>query len=101
MREDYMDKLRALATHYGLNSQLRKTQEELHELDFAIRDHLATPTPKTRENIVEELTDCELLFAQLKHLLNISEEELDLYCEFKTHRQAIRLGMKGQTAVGR
>lgn len=92
MREEYRDKLRELASHYGLNSQLRKTQEELRELESAIRDHLATPTLKTREGIVEELTDCELLFAQLKHLLGVPEEELDLYREFKIHRQFLRLG---------
>lgn len=92
MEESYLNQVRELANHYGLTHQLRKTQEELHELDSAIRDHLATPTTKTREAVVEELVDCELMLEQIKHLIGANEEEVRLYREFKIRRQFDRIG---------
>ena len=48
---------RIIATRYGLRHQLEKTQEELRELNTAILKHLAGPTPKTREAVIEEVND--------------------------------------------
>ncbi len=91
MEGSYLDWVRSLANHYGLTQQLRKTQEELHELDEAIRDHLATPTSKTRESVVEELIDCEIMLEQIKHLLGVGDTELKIYREFKILRQFNRI----------
>lgn len=88
---DYETELHGIANHYGLAHQLRKTQEELHELDEAIRDHLATPTVKTREKVVEEVIDCEVMLEQVKHLMRLAEEELNIYREFKIRRQLNRI----------
>lgn len=92
MEETNLNRLHDLANHYGLTHQLRKTQEELHELDEAIRDHLATPTTKTRESVVEELVDCELMLEQIKYLLGAIDDEISLYREFKIRRQFKRIG---------
>ncbi len=83
---------RILATHYGLRHQLEKMQEELRELNTAILKHLAGPTPKTREAVIEEAIDCEVLFEQLKYLLNVCDREVNLYKDFKINRQLVRIG---------
>ena len=96
---------RIIATHYGLRHQLEKTQEELRELNTAILKHLASPTPKTREAVIEEAIDCEVLFEQLKYLLNVRDREVNLYKDFKINRQLVRIGAwesvpKGGANVG-
>lgn len=83
---------RIIATRYGLRHQLEKTQEELRELNTAILKHLAGPTPKTREAVIEEVIDCEVLFEQLKYLLNVGDREANLYKDFKINRQLARIG---------
>lgn len=83
---------RIIATRYGLRHQLEKTQEELRELNTAILKHLAGPTPKTREAVIEEVIDCEVLFEQLKYLLNVHPREVNLYKDFKINRQLVRIG---------
>lgn len=83
---------RILATHYGLRHQLEKTQEELRELNTAILKHLAGPTPKTREAVIEEIVDCDILFDQLTHLLAVRPGEVSLYRDFKINRQLVRIG---------
>jgi hypothetical protein len=83
---------RIIATRYGLRHQLEKTQEELRELNTAILKHLAGPTPKTREAVIEEVIDCEVLFEQLKYLLSVGDREANLYKDFKINRQLARIG---------
>lgn len=91
---------RIIATHYGLRHQLEKTQEELRELNTAILKHLAGPTPKTREAVIEEAIDCEVLFEQLKYLLNVCDREVNLYKDFKINRQLVRIGAWGNVPKG-
>ena len=83
---------RILATRYTLRHQLGKTQEELRELNTAILKHLAGQTPKTREAVIEEVIDCEVLFEQLKYLLSVGDREANLYKDFKINRQLVRIG---------
>ena len=89
------DRERILAAHYGLRHQLEKTQEELRELNTAILKHLASPTPKTREAVIEEIVDCDILFDQLTHLLAVRPGEVGLYRDFKINRQLVRIGETG------
>ena len=42
--------------------------------------------------MIEEVIDCEVLFEQLKYLLNVGDREANLYKDFKINRQLARIG---------
>lgn len=80
------NKLLKIIQHYGVNSQQRKLQEEVFELQEAITTHELkqsveyeiplTEIVGTHEHIVEELSDCLVVLAQFQYYYNITDEEI-------------------------
>lgn len=72
-----------IAEHYGKDTQVKKTMEELSELIRA----LATGT---QADISEEIADVEIMIYQLKHLLG-NEEAVAQTRMYKIFRQLERM----------
>lgn len=85
---DIYKDLQKLACHYGLQNQLFKTKEELHELKVAINGYIEGVDKKA--HVLEEIADVEIMTAQLKLLLD-GETEVDKVKQFKVNRQLERI----------
>ena len=59
---------------WGAKVQISKALEELTELLLALQHY---PKKATREDILEEVADVEIILHELKLILNISDEELN------------------------
>ena len=68
------EKLRYIATHYGLDKQLAKTQEECAELIQAISKFKLAETSEDHvsgmQKITEEMADVLIMLNQIKFLTN-------------------------------
>ncbi len=84
-------KLKLIAAHYGLAHQLRKTQEELRELDEAIEEHKIFHNPFTRAHIAEEIADVLVTCLQIMGLMGIDTSEVLARARFKANRQLWRI----------
>jgi len=76
--------------HFGETNQMLKTQEELAELNIEINNFLINSTKysekkplstkqlnELRDRILNEIADVEITTAQVKLILNCSDEEFD------------------------
>ena len=90
---DVDDRILKIADHYGLNSQLDILQEECAELIQAVskyrRDN--NPNPFDKMHIEEEIADVEIMVAQIKHLMSISERVIRGIKDTKLERQLDRM----------
>ena len=86
MRKYYHDVNIRNAEHFGYENQREQLEEECCELIMATKKYRRTQghgkTPKMSEaeafrNIIEEIADVEVMLEQIKHLLNIKQEEID------------------------
>lgn len=84
-------KLHLIATHYGLRHQLEKTQEELRELDAAIKEHKRFHNPFTKAHIAEEAADVFVTCMQILDLMGIGTDEILARARFKINRQLWRI----------
>ena len=87
---DTYEGLKRLACHYRLCNQLKKCLEELGELQEAIEGYI--DVNDTKDHVIEEIADVEVMTAQLQLLLD-AEEEVERVKEFKINRQIERIGM--------
>ena len=95
-------KIQRIFKHYGELSQLKKTQEELRELDEAIQklvnlhgDDKRTTFYNTerdflKDHIAEELADVRIMLDQIEFGLRIEKRCSD-WREFKLNRQLKRM----------
>lgn len=95
-------KIQRIFKHYGEQSQLIKTQEELKELDEAIqklidlrKDDKRTSFYNTerdflKDHIAEELADVRIMLEQIEYGLQIEKRCAD-WREFKLNRQIQRI----------
>ena len=97
-------KIQRIFKHYGEQSQLIKTQEELRELDEAIQKLVdlrsqGTDTRTTffhterdflKDHIAEELADVRIMLDQIEFGLRIEKRSAD-WREFKLNRQLKRM----------
>lgn len=97
-------KIQRIFKHYGEQSQLIKTQEELKELDDAIQKLVelrsqGTDTRTTffhtkrdflKDHIAEELADVRIMLEQIEYGLGIGKRCAD-WREFKIQRQLKRM----------
>lgn len=90
------DRLKTIADHYGLDSQLNILQEELAELIQAVSEYRRGDP----SHIIEEITDVYIMLDQISYLIekktNVNLEELiSLYAERKIRRQLRRIDEEG------
>ena len=97
MKEDLLK----IIKHYGINSQQRKLEEEVFELQEAITTHELkqsveydiplTEIVGTKEHIVEELADVMVILEQIKLYYEISSEQITKIFWSKVERQLGRI----------
>ena len=91
-----------IACHYGYEEQSNQLIEECAELIQAVnkyrRAKIAGNKHKVQmalENLTEEISDVEIMLEQIKYLLNIPEEELQVTKLYKVNRTKERM-LKGE-----
>lgn len=82
-----------IADHYGVNSQLDILQEECAELIQAVSKYRRTNDPNAfdRMHLEEEIADVEIMIAQIKYLMNLSEKDIRGIKNTKLERQLERM----------
>lgn len=87
--------------HYGINSQQRKLEEEVFELQEAITTHELkqsveydiplTEIVGTKEHITTEIADVLVLLGQIIHYYQIEVSDIEKNIEYKIMRQIKRI----------
>lgn len=78
-------RLKAIANHYGKESQLRQTMEECCELSLECSHVIRRKEPTV--NLIYEIADVEIMLEQIKYLFRIDEKDIRDAKEFKINRQ--------------
>lgn len=98
VKSEVSGKIRRIAYHYGADSQLDQTIEELAELTVAIRkfkrnkvNASVTDRVTLLYNLSGEIADVEIMIEQLKHLLPFVEEDVEKIKVEKVDRQIKRI----------
>lgn len=90
------ERLKQIADHYGLYSQLSILQEECAELIQAASKYKRNRLIDDYQHIVEEIADVEIMIAQVKYLLKMPNYHVDGVKEEKIKRQLERIKNEGQ-----
>jgi NTP pyrophosphatase (non-canonical NTP hydrolase) len=97
------EEARMIAEHYGYEEQSNQLVEECAELVQAISKYrrakkkgIPPITQMMFENLVEELADVSLMIEQVKHLLQITEEDIQANMIYKINRTKVRLETEGE-----
>ena len=90
--EEIIERLKKIADHYGLVSQIAKLNEELGELSSECGYAMIG---KMNENIYSEIADVLILISQIEYLLGCSKK-VNEQIEFKTRRQIQRIDREEQ-----
>ena len=95
-----------LLNKFGEEKQMLKCVEELNELAQAICKYMSPcfrdsskHEEKGIENIIEEISDVEIMIEQLKFILNINDDDVRKMKNYKLHRTAERLGLNENGGV--
>ena len=83
------EKVKRIADHYGLISQLRQLAEECSELSVESLHY--TRERGATERISEEIVDVLIMIQQIIYLLRNDVEKLEKYADFKLDRQLSRI----------
>lgn len=75
---------------YGIKSQEDIAIEEMSELQKAILKHRRKESEKTREEIIDEIADVEIMIEQLK-IIYSCRKEVKNRIDFKLDRQIKRI----------
>lgn len=95
------DQNKKIAEHYGYEAQSSQLVEECAELIQAVSKYrrvrgMGQETTESEQvaldNLVEEIADVELMLEQVKHLLQIPEEDIQAVKLFKVNRTKERMG---------
>lgn len=86
--------LSRIAGHFGYNAQSRILIGECAELIQAVSKYGRESTQERRDNLIEEIADVEIMIAQIKYLLSIEPEEIEMWKEFKVDRTIERMRTK-------
>lgn len=78
-----------IARHYGENNQLNQLQEELAELIKAVNKYRRDED--NIDNLIEEIADVEIMIQQIKYLLRLNPEYLEMSRINKLLRQKRRI----------
>lgn len=90
--------LQAVA-EYGAEAQTDMMIEEMSELTKALLKNRRSESKRTRENIIEEMADVQIMLDQMKLIYDV-DGELDDYRKLKLIRLAARLGIAEDTDIG-
>ena len=87
------ERILKIADHYGVNSQLSILQEECAELIQAVSKYRRTNDPNVfdRMHLEEEIADVEIMIAQIKYLMKLSEKDIRGIKDTKLERQLERM----------
>lgn len=97
------DKIKKIAEHYGIENQSIQLMEEMAELTIALNKYRRSRQIEHQTisesideqfivaQIMEEIADTEICIAQIKHLLNYSDDDLAIWKENKLDRQLERM----------
>lgn len=80
---DIKSMCKEVADRYGYPAQSNQLVEECAELIQAINKYRRYGNEQALENYIEEIADVEVMLEQIKHLVGITEEQLD---EIKTYK---------------
>ncbi len=82
-----------IADHYGVNSQLDILQEECAELIQAVSKYRRVNNPNAFDmtHLAEEVADVEIMIAQIKYLMKLSERDIEAIKDTKLERQLERM----------
>lgn len=83
-------KLLFLIDHYGTKKQQDIAIEELAELQKAIIKYRREPSDKTKEAVVEEIADVQVMLEQLKMIFSC-RTKIDAIMDAKIERQIERV----------
>ena len=83
-------KLLFLINHYGTKKQQDIAIEELAELQKAIIKYRREPSDKTKEAVVEEIADVQVMLEQLK-IIYSCRTKIDAIMDAKIERQIERV----------
>lgn len=89
----YKEECIRIAKHYG-DQQFGIVTEELAELIQAISKYQRKPGEESKTNVTEEMADVYIMLEQLKHLLGISDANIEKVELAKIKRQFDRMGVK-------
>lgn len=82
--------------HYGADHQLKKSCEECAELIVAITHHFEG-RENSRQEILEELADVEIMASQIRQIFGITLDEIGDLKAAKMERQLRRLRCQGSS----
>jgi len=69
--------IRAALEQWGIEAQIGKTVEECAELIVALQKYVnRSPQPGTVDGILDEIADVEMMLAQMRYILGISDDDL-------------------------
>lgn len=92
--------IKKVAEHYGYEAQSNQLVEECAELIQAVNKYrrakgkgqgVILPEQIALENLVEEIADVEIMLEQIKHLLQITEEDIQAVKLYKVNRAKERI----------
>lgn len=93
------EQIKKIAETYGFDAQSRQCIEEMAELTVALNKYYRVLNQmnyvyeheKCISDITEEIADVTIMLEQLKHLLNISDENIETIIYRKLERQLERI----------
>ena len=94
------EEIKKIAEHYGYDAQSNQLVEECAELIQAVNKYrrsrgkgqATTDTEQiASDNLIEEIADVEIMIEQVKHLLQIPEEEIQTIKIYKVNRTKERM----------
>ena len=98
------EKIQKIANYYGREKQQRKLMGECAELIQALNKHCDYDEEfnlcpkeydwKYFQDVVGEIADVQVMIAQIKFLLNISDDAVNEVMKFKVDRQLERIAQK-------
>ena len=89
MRGIMEEKLRMIADHYGLETQLRQLAEECSEL--AVEANHSARKGSITVRLIEEIADVEIMLDQVRYLAGIQESDILETKFYKIERQLKRI----------
>jgi len=90
------DKIQMIADKYGFAAQAYQTMEECAELIQALNKHIrSSGTRQTRDNVIEEIADVQIMIAQIKYLMNCEVDVINTM-QLKIERTIKRMRAKSE-----
>lgn len=87
----YKDEIKYLSEFYGLDSRLDLLIEEMAELTQEIIKYKRYKDSYDIYNLIEEMSDVNVVIDQIKHLMNINDSTISSIKERKVKRQMDRI----------